>query len=70
MQVTVMLEEVQVPPCLVGEVVSRTRLAALRTGIETASLRLDIEIQAMGRHGGIQVLILEDPGRIQAQAER
>src|SRR5690554_6076499 len=68
-QVAVMLEEIQVPPGLVGEIVSRTGLAALRAGVEAASLGLDVEIQPMGRYGSIQVLILEDPGRLQAQAE-
>jgi hypothetical protein len=43
MQVAVMLEEVQVPPGFVGKVVCLAGLTALRTGIETASLRLDIE---------------------------
>lgn len=69
MQVTVMLKEVQMPPGFVGKVVSLTGLTALRTGVETTALRLDIEIQSVGRHGGIQVLVLEDPGRFQAQAE-
>ena len=63
MQVTVVLKEVQMSPGFVGKIVSLAGLTALRTGIETASLRLDIEIQAVGRHGGIQVLVLEDPGR-------
>jgi len=47
-KVAVVLEEVQVPPCLVGKVVSRTGLAAVRTGVEAAPLGLDVEIQAMG----------------------
>tara|TARA_R100000963_G_C4640939_1_gene104574 strand:- start:1042 stop:1449 length:408 start_codon:yes stop_codon:yes gene_type:complete len=68
-QVAVMLEEIQVPPGLVGEIVSRTGLAALRTGVEAASLGLDVEVQTVGRYGGIQVLVLENPGRFQAQAE-
>jgi hypothetical protein len=68
-QVTVVLEEVQMPPRLLGKVMGWAGLAALRTGIETAALGLDIEVQAVGRHGGIQVLVLEDPGRFQAQAE-
>lgn len=67
MQVTVVLEEVQVPPGLVGEVMGQAGLAALR--VEAAPLGLDIEVQAMGRHGGIQVLVLENPGRFKAQAE-
>lgn len=41
----------------------RAGLAALRTGVESASLTFEIEIQAMRRHGGIQVLALENPGR-------
>ena len=69
MQVTVMLKEVQMPPGFVGKVMSLAGLTTFWTGIETASLRLDIEVQAVGRHGGIQVLVLEDPGRFQAQAE-
>lgn len=68
-QVAVVLEEVQMPPGLVGEVMGRASLAALRAGVEAAALGFDIEIQAMGRHGGIQVLVLEHPGRFQAQAE-
>src|SRR5690554_132480 len=68
-QVAVMLEEVQMPPGLVGEVVSRTGLTALRAGVEAAALGLDVEVQPVGRYGGIQVLVLEDPGRFQAQAE-
>ena len=48
MQVAVVLEEIEVPPGLVGEVVSRAGLAALRTGVEAASLGLDVEVQAMG----------------------
>ena len=69
MQVTVVLKEVQMPPGFVGKIVSLAGLTALRTGVETTALRLDIEIQSVGRHGGIQVLVLEDPGRFQAQAE-
>ena len=69
MQVTVMLKEVQMPPGFVGKVMSLAGLTTFWAGIETASLRLDIEVQAVGRHGGIQVLVLEDPGRFQAQAE-
>src|SRR5690554_7306497 len=57
------------PPGLVGEVVSRTGLTALRAGVEAAALGLDVEVQPVGRYGGIQVLVLEDPGRFQAQAE-
>src|SRR5690554_4159197 len=68
-QVAVMLEEVQMPPGLVGEVVSRTGLTALRAGVEAAALGLDVEVQPVGRYGGIQVLVLEDPGRFQTQAE-
>ena len=69
MQVTVVLKEVQMPPGFVGKIVSLAGLTALWTGIETTALRLDIKIQSVGRHGGIQVLGLEDPGRFQAQAE-
>src|SRR5690554_6790937 len=68
-QGAVMLEEVQMPPGLVGEVVSRTGLTALRAGVEAAALGLDVEVQPVGRYGGIQVLVLEDPGRFQAQVE-
>src|SRR5690554_119683 len=68
-QGAVMLEEVQMPPGLVGEVVSRTGLTALRAGVEAAALGLDVEVQPVGRYGGIQVLVLEDPGRFQTQAE-
>ena len=50
MQVTLVLKEVQMTPGFVGKVVSLTGLAALRTGVETASLRLDIEIQSVGQH--------------------
>ena len=52
MQVTVVLKEVQMTPGFVGKVVSLAGLTALRTAVETASLRLDIEIQSVGRHGG------------------
>ncbi len=68
-QVAVVLEKVQMPPGLVGEVVSRAGLAAVRTGVEAAPLGLDVEVQPVGRYGGIQVLVLENPGRLQAQAE-
>lgn len=47
-QVAVVLEEVQVPPGLVGEIVSQAGLAAVRTGVEAAPLGLDVEVQAMG----------------------
>ena len=63
MQVTMVLKEVQMPPGFVGKVVSLAGLTVLRTGLETASFRLDIKIQAVGRHGGIQMLVLEVPGR-------
>tara|TARA_R110001606_G_scaffold358121_1_gene509661 strand:- start:1672 stop:1902 length:231 start_codon:yes stop_codon:yes gene_type:complete len=59
MQVAVVLAEVQMPTGFVGKVVSLAGLTALRTGIETASLHLDIEIRPVGPHGGIQVLVLE-----------
>jgi hypothetical protein len=42
-----MLKEVQVAPGPGGEVVSRTGLATLRTGVKTASLGFDMEVQAM-----------------------
>ncbi len=48
MQVAVMLEEVQMPPGLVVEVMGRAGLAALRAGAEAAPLGLDIEVQAEG----------------------
>ncbi len=69
MQVAVVLKEVQVPPSLVGKVMGRAGLAALRAGVEAAPLGLDIEVQAVGRHGGIQMLVLKQPGRFKAQAE-
>ncbi len=68
MQVAVVLKEVQVPPSLVGKVMGRAGLAALRAGVEAAPLGLDIEVQAVGRHGGIQVLVLKQPGRFKAYA--
>ncbi|GAA3903242.1 hypothetical protein GCM10022228_11900 [Halomonas cibimaris] len=69
MQIAVVLEEVQMPPGLVGEVMGRAGLAVLRVRVEAASLSLDIGVQAMRRHGGIQVLVLENPERFKAQAE-
>lgn len=52
MQVAVVLEEIEVPPGLVGEVVSRAGLAALRTGVEAASLGLDRGCLARPRRRG------------------
>lgn len=69
-QVAVVLEEVQMPPSLVGKTVGRTSLATLRTGVKAATLGFNIEVQAMGQHGRIQVLVFEKPGRFQAKAER
>tara|TARA_R110001606_G_scaffold101973_3_gene223715 strand:+ start:1407 stop:1553 length:147 start_codon:yes stop_codon:yes gene_type:complete len=48
MQVAVVLKEVQMPSGFVGKVVSLAGLTARRTGVETTSLRLDIEIQSVG----------------------
>jgi hypothetical protein len=70
MQITMVLKEVQMPPGFVGKVVSLAGFTALWTRIEAATLCLDIEIQAMRRHGGIQVLILQVPWCFQAQAKR
>ena len=64
-----MLKEVQMPPGLVGKVVGLAGFTALRTGVKATALGLDIEIQAMWRHRRIQVLVLENPGRFQTQAE-
>ncbi len=64
-----MLEEIQMPPRLVGKVTSRTSFTALRTEVEAAALGLDVETQPEGRYGGIQVLVLENPGRFQAEGQ-
>lgn len=64
------LEEVQMPPDLVGKVMGGTGLATRRAEVKAATLGFDIEVQAVGRHGRIQVLVFEKPGRFQAKAER
>lgn len=69
-QVAVVLEENQMTPGLISKVMSGTGLATLRADVKAATLGFDIEIQAVGRHGSIQVLVFEKPRRFQAKAER
>ena len=68
-QVAVVLEEDQMTLGLISKVMSGTGLATLRADVKAATLCFDIEIQAVGRHGSIQVLVFEKPRRFQAKAE-
>jgi len=63
------LEEVQVSPCLLLEVMRGAFPAANRASVPGTSFCLDLQVQFMRLFVGIQVLIDQFPGSLYAKAK-
>src|SRR5512134_3191980 len=68
--VAVMLEEVEMPPGELGEVVSLAGLAARWARKQGAALGGDLEVQLVGLRGGVEPLADQPPRRRHAKAQR
>ena len=67
--VAVVLEEVQVAPGELGEVVRLARLAAHRAGEQAAAIGGDLKVQFMRLFAGIQALTDQSPRRCHPQPQ-
>src|SRR5512134_1686316 len=65
-----MLEEVEMPPGELGEVVSLAGLAARWARKQGATLGGDLEMQLVGLGGGVEPLADQPPRRRHAEAQR
>src|SRR4051794_38628121 len=68
--VAVVLEEVQVPPGELGEVVRLARVAAHRAGEQAAAIGGDLKVQFMRLFASIEALTDRSPRRCHPQALR
>ncbi len=69
MDVAVVLEEIQMPPLFLLEIVGLAEGAADGTGIFRAPLALDGQMQLVGLFAGIQLLIHQLPRGFETQAK-
>jgi hypothetical protein len=68
-EIAVMLEEIEVPPGELFEVVSFAHLSTFRARKPGSPVRGDFDIELMGLFGCVQILIHDFPGLLQTKAK-